>query len=267
MERDDDERLPARRPPDVPQRSHSLSRQELEAVIRRAVELQAGDPAVSDEGVAETDVVRIGQELGLEPAVVRRAMAEVRSRPPEEHGPMTRLVGTGTVRASRVLPRPAAAVVAALDRHLRAAELMVPQRRFRDRTRYVRDSSLAAGLSRIARGFSRTHEPLNLRQLDVAVSPLDEQSCLVEASVDLGGTRGGVAAGVLGSTGGVAAGWTALVWATPFADPLMLLGIPLLAGAWLGTRAIYGHIASSTQDRLEQLLDRLEHGGVTLPPA
>ena len=48
--------LPARR----------LSNQELEAVIRRAVEIlaAAGTP---DEGISEAEVIRIGQELGLDP--------------------------------------------------------------------------------------------------------------------------------------------------------------------------------------------------------
>jgi energy-converting hydrogenase Eha subunit A len=55
-------------------------------------------------------------------------------------------------------------------------------------------------------------------------------------------------------------GWAATVWATAFPDPLMLIGIPVVAGSWWGMRAIYAAIRGSLQDRLESLLDRLEHG-------
>ncbi|HSJ24758.1 MAG TPA: hypothetical protein VK929_08835 [Longimicrobiales bacterium] len=260
MDRPEDRDLPAPTPANqpAPAPTRRLTTGELEAVIRRAVELQS-DPAGPDEGVSEADVVRIGQELGLEPAAVRRAVAEVRGRAPEERGALTRLVGPATVRASRVMPRPAAATSTVLDRYLRKAELMVPQRRFPDRTRYGRDTSLAAGLSRIGQSLSRSHKPLRMNQLDISVSPLDDASCLVEVSSELRGVRGGLAGGVMGSTGGAATAWAATVWATPIADPLMLLGVPALAGAWLGMRAIYESIYSTTQDKLESLLDRLEH--------
>jgi hypothetical protein len=49
------------------------------------------------------------------------------------------------------------------------------------------------------------------------------------------------------------------VWATAIADPLMLVGIPFVAGSWYGMRAIYGTIQKSIQDKLESLIDRVEH--------
>ncbi|NJD10613.1 MAG: hypothetical protein FIB01_09330, partial [Gemmatimonadetes bacterium] len=157
--------------------ARNLTSQELEAVIRRAVELQAG-PASRDEGVPDTEVIRIGQELGLEPGAVRRAIAEVRSRPREERGLLGRSMGPGTVRAARVLRRPAAPTGLLIEQYLRESELMVVQRRFPDRTRYLKDSSLAAGLTRLARGFTRSGEPLNLKQLDVGVAALDADRSL-----------------------------------------------------------------------------------------
>lgn len=255
--------MPERRPENLPATARTFTTQELEAVIRRAVELQAAGSGRGGEGVSEADVVKIGQELGIEPAAVRRAMAEVRGMPAEEQGALVRIAGPGTVRAARVVRRPAAGTAAQVERYLRDTELMVPQRRFPDRTRYVRDSSIAAGLARFTRGFSRGHQPLGLNQLDVAVSAIDEQSCLVEVGVDLTGTRGGLAAGVLGSGTALAGGLAATVWATPVADPFMLLAIPVVAGAWYGMRAIYNQIRSASGDRLESLLDRVEHDDLT----
>jgi hypothetical protein len=95
--------------------------------------------------------------------------------------------------------------------------------------------------------------------MDVAVSALDAESCLLEISVDLAGTRGGLAAGVLGSGGVLSVGWVATVWATAIVDPLMLLGIPVVVGSWYGMRAVYGTIRKSVQEKLESLLDRVEH--------
>lgn len=260
MERDEDQNLPEPAAPGGPPARRTFTTQELEAVIRRAVELQAGSSARTEEGVSDGEVVRIGQELGFDPATVRRAMAEVRSLPPEERGALAAVVGARTVRAARIVRRPAAATGLLLEGYLREMELMVPQRRFPDRTRYLRDASLAAGLARFARGFSRSQKPLDLKQLDVAVSGVDDDACLVELSTDLGGTRGGLAAGVLGGGSAAAGAWAAVVWATPIVDPLMLLALPAVAGAWYGMRAIYGSVYGSIQDKLESLLDRLEHG-------
>jgi len=250
--------LPERRPATSPVGARNLTTQELEAVIRRAVELQAG-PASREEGVSDTEVVRIGQELGLEPAAVRLAIAEVRSRPPEDRGLLGRGMGPGVARAARVLRRPAAGAGLLVEEYLRETELMVVQRRFPDRTRYVKDSSFAAGMARLARGFTRSGQPLSLNQIDVAVAALDADSCLVEVSVELGGARAGMAAGGLGGGGVLAGMLAAAVWATPVADPFMLLGIPVLAGSWYGMKAIYGNLQRSTQEKLESFLDRLEH--------
>jgi hypothetical protein len=232
---------------------------ELEAVIRRAVELQGG----GEDELSDTEIVKIGQELGLAPATVRQAMAEVHGRGAEEKGALTTLVGARTVRASRVLRRSPAGLGSVLDAYLCETELMAPQRRFPGRTRYVRQSGLAAGMSRIARSLARTRKPLNFQQLDVAIAPIDEHSSLVEVSVDLAVVRGGLAAGVLGSSSVLATGWAAAVWATPVADPLMLLGVPAVTGAWYGMRAIYRSIFRSAEDNLESLLDRLEHDDLT----
>jgi hypothetical protein len=100
MERDRRD-VPVRRADAAPAPSTNLTTSELEAVIRRAAELQAGSSARAEEGVSEAEVVKIGQELGLEPAAVRRAIAEVRSRPAEERGALVGMVGERVVRTSR----------------------------------------------------------------------------------------------------------------------------------------------------------------------
>ncbi len=250
---------PTHPPTPAPAPARTLSTQQLEAVIRRAVELEAGTPGRADDGVSETDVVRIGRELGLDAATVRRAIAEVRTRPPEEHGVLARTMGPGTVSSSREIARSAHDTAARVERYLHDTELMIKQRRFPGRARYVRDSSLGAGMTRVVRELSRGPKPVNLQQVDVAVSPIDDERCLLEVSSDLKGARAGHAAGALGVGASLASGLAAFIWATPVADPLMLLGIPILGGAWAGMRAIYGLSVRSTRERLEALLERVEY--------
>lgn len=250
----------AHRPSDPPHSSGNLSAQQFEEVIRRAVELQADRSSRLDEGLSEEEVVRVGQELGLAPATVRRAMAEVRSGLAVEEGLLVTLAGPRTVHASRMVHRPAARVAADLEHYLREREFMLAERRFQDRTRFVRDSSFGAGLARLARGLARApHRPVDVKQLDVSISAVDADSCLLELSVDLAGTRGGLAGGVIGGSGGAATAWAAAAWATALPDPLMLLGVPVLAGAWIGTRAIFSKVRRSVQEKLESLLDQVEH--------
>ena len=246
------------REPNLPVTSR-ITNEELQAVIRRAVELQAGNTTAGGEGVSDVEVVRIGQELGLDPATMRLAIAEVRGRATTESGALVTIVGDRVVRASRVVKRPAGVITTQLDRYLRESEFIVAQRRFPSSTRYVRDDSIAAGLGRFARGFSRTGQPVNAPQLDVSVAPIDDASCLVSLSVDLAVMRGGLLAGVLGSGTAASAGWVVTVWATGLAAPLMLVGLPVVAGSWFGMRAIYSAIRKSLTDRLESLLDRAEH--------
>jgi hypothetical protein len=97
------------------------------------------------------------------------------------------------------------------------------------------------------------------------VSAIDDDSCLVELSVDTSGTRAGMAAGAAAIGGTAAVGITAAVLATPIIDPLALLSLPALLGSWGAMRGIYGAVQHSTQDKLESFLDRLEHNELKLP--
>jgi hypothetical protein len=241
-----------------------LSNQELEAVIRRAVELQTADGG-GQEGIAEAEVLRIGQELGLAPQHVRRAIAEVRAQPVREGGFLGAFMGAARIRAVRTLRRPAVEVGMFLEKYLLECEYMVVQRRFPDRTRYVRASGVAAAVGRAAARFGQRHASLRFDQMDVGVAADDVETCVVEVSVDLGGQRAGFAAG--GTLGGLGAGGAVgTVLAIAVAPPAALVGLPILAGMVWGMRAAYHGVARRAQDDLEAFLDRLEHGELRVPP-
>lgn len=248
--------LPARR----------LTGEQMEAVIRRASELQFAAGG-GDEGISETELLRIGRELGLEPANLRRALAEVRTAGgPAERGMMVGLMGERTVRASRIVRRPAAQLGMFLEEYLRRCEYMDPVRRFPDRTRYARASGIGAAFGRAAAKLSSRQASLDLQELDVGVSALDDDSALVELSVDQGTLRTGLTAGgaAVGSAGSV--GIISFALASPAPDPLSLVAVPILAGSMWVMRSIYRHTSGTLENRLESFLDRLEHGEVRLPP-
>src|SRR5512142_2872081 len=92
--------VPARQAP-------PLDRQAVERVLARAAELQ-GSAAGSDASdlISEAQILEIGQEVGLAPAIVNQALAEERTRVhlPEERGFFAQLAGGGFATATRTLP-------------------------------------------------------------------------------------------------------------------------------------------------------------------
>jgi hypothetical protein len=242
-----------------------LSSTELEAVIKRAVELQTVRETEMTDGLSDSEVVRIGQELGLEQHLVRRAIAEVRSRAPEEHGLVAGMMGPGIVRAARTIRRPPVELGIFLERYLIESEFMVVERRFPDRTRYVRAQGIGAAVGRTFSKVGSRIAPLELPKVDVGVALADEDSSLVTLQVDLTGTRAGTAAG--GWLGGLGTGGAlAVIVVASTAPPLFALaGIGVAAAGVFGARGAYRMMARQTQNKLEAFLDRLEHGELRLP--
>lgn len=241
--------LPARR----------LSSQQLEAVIRRAVELQtsAGGDA---EGVSEAEVLRIGSELGLPAAHVRQALAEVRSRGEPEQGGLAALIGPGDVSVARTVALPAERAAADLERYFTQCEYMIVQRRRPGWTVYERGGGIAAAIGRATRSAPR----LNRGTVEVSVNAAEEGGSFVSLRVPLRGERWGFTAGtVLGGGGAGAAVATAAGIA--IAPPAALLGLPVLAATWWAMRAGHHGLASRLHTRLESVIDRLESGEL-LPP-
>lgn len=257
--------LPTRPDPAPGLPARRVSTEELEAVIRRATELQfaRGD---AEDGLPEAEVMRIGKELGLEPANVRRAIAEVRGQPRGEKGMMVTVMGPDVIRAARTVRRPAAQLGMVLEEYLTKCEYMTVQRRFPDRTRYVRGNGVGAAFGRAAMKMSQRHTALDLRQIDVHVSPLDEDSSLVEVSIPMSPIRTGLAAG--GVVGGAGLGSTAGAFlAIAGHEPaLALLGAPVFGAALLAARGIYRGVSGGVQNKLEAFLDRVEHGELPKPP-
>ena len=252
-----------------------LTPQQLEAVIRRASELQAGVSDGADEGVSPTELVRIGREIGLAPEFVQRALAEVGGKAPAEDNLPSKLFGVAHASTSRTVPGDAPEVSSNLERYLVEREWLMPVRRLKERTIFekARGMDLQRVLTQAKEAFGGKRHPMvgagfelrNARGVEMTVQQLEPGFSHVTLAVDLSNYRAGLAAGtVVGGGGGATA--IAAVLGIAVAPPAALFGLPVLAATWWGMRAIQNHMIGRAQLHLDALLDVLERGEPLLNP-
>jgi hypothetical protein len=262
--------LPDRPDPGSSVIPYRLSGSEVEAVIRRAVELQVRETesGAGGDGITADELVRMSTELGLSRRHIQQALVEVEvaGDPAAEHGLLWRLFGPGKAAAARTVSRPAAEARRVLDEYLRGTEAMVVQRRIGDLTVYEEGAGIGAALTRVAAKAGARHAPLHLKLLEAAVRPIDDGTSYVAIAADLGSRRNGAVAGAAVG-GSVAAASTGLVLATAFVPVAAVAGLPLLAIFQQISRAWYRGELARVRTRLESLLDRLEHRELDPPTA
>lgn len=254
--------------PDLPERR--ITPEQFEAVIRRAAELQArGLESPDAEAMSETEVLRIGREIGISPVHVRQALAETTTGDAHPAGLGERMFGPAWVAASRAVPGDPDSVLATLDEYMIRRERLAPVRRFGDRTVYekARGMDLARMLSAAQDAFTSTAQPLvgagfPLRKasaVEVQVRPLEEGYSYLTLAADLKNYRA-TAAGV-GTLGGGGLGLSVAAVLGIAVDPMAaILGAPIVAGALWGSRAVHFRVADRARLHLEALLDCVERG-------
>jgi hypothetical protein len=244
-----------------------LAPAEVEAVLGRAIELHVREWAAgSHDRLSADDVLRIGRELGLSDTLVRHALAELDGGVTPERTRLARYLGDRRAGASRVVEHPAPSLQDALDGYLRGPECMVVERRQQARTTYVPAEGLLASANRAVRRLGGSHALLRADRIETAVRPLDGTSAAVAVTVDLHRKRRGYLA--LGLLGGTAGGTVAAALAASLvAPPLAIVGLPVAAAGLVATRLAYRGAAVETAERVESLLDRLEHGELRGPSA
>lgn len=251
-------------PADLP--ANRLSNHAFEQVIRRAAELQARDAEdVGGDGIDETEVLRIGRELGLSTQHLHRALVEVKGAEEPESGVLGTLFGPARIHAGRTIRGDAREIATALERHLVEREYLAVLRRFPDRVVFTRASGVVAALGRASSQVFNRSPLLGVPNLEVSSQPLEEGFGYVTLATSLGGQRTSTAAvSILG--GGSGAAFTAAALAIAVAPPVGLLGLSVLGGAVFGGHVYYERAMRKVQIQLESLLDRLEHGELTRQP-
>lgn len=250
----------------------TLTRQEFDAVIRRAAELAGSDSDSGDGGFTEVELLRIAGEVGLPEKHVRRALAEVRSG--ETGGSfLDRTFGPASITASRVVGRGPGELRDELDEFLVATQLLQPVRRGQEVLQYRPALDWASQLARAASFTSRKYYVASAKSVEVRVEVVDDERTLVELTVDPG-TRGddvagailggGAAAGVVGGVGGVALAATAPLGLAVVVGTIAGLGVWTGIGYAVGN----GHKRKLVEVRseVEGILDDLEEGRSLEPP-
>lgn len=242
----------------------SLTEAEVALVLRRASELNAAEglgPGRGHDLVPLATVEAAAGEVGLEPADVRRAVAELRAGLLDAGGSTARPAGGPVVTATRIVPGAPAAIGDAIRRYLSRQTFAVVRDQGSVQRWRRRDDTVASVLRAVQlRGGVRLDAA---REVTVQVVPAEGGS-LVRLDADLG-RRVQVAPPATGGAVGVAsaAGSTAAALAV---DPLVLaVGVPVSValgyGSFWVTRAFVRRDQLRVRDALDGFLDDLERGG------
>jgi len=263
-----DEKSPL--PAPSPVRQPPLDRQALERVLARAAELQ-GASAMPESGdlISENQLLEIGNDVGLSPAVLNQALAEERTRinVPEERGLVAQIAGAGFATATRTVPGSARDILARIDAWMLREECLQVQRRFADRITWEPQRGLFGKFRRTVNFSGRAYYLMDAEQVSATVLAVDASRAVVRLDADIRASRARrvAAGGTLGAVGTVASGVLGLGLVIAHLPLLLAAGVavlPFAGGAVGGYRVARTHrsVLSGVQLALEQILDRLEHG-------
>lgn len=254
---------------DVPERPR-LTRDDLEAVLRRAAELEATTGSEIPD-LSEEDVLRLAAEVGLSEESVRRALAEHFAASAggrlltESRGP-ARICGPGLVVAIRTVEGSADELRGRLESHFREKESLRLVRRVSTGSLWEPDRGVVVSIVRSVDLQGRGYRLAKARSLEIRVVELGADHSQVTLVANLGKQR---AEWFWGLGIGVGGGGAAMLGAAAFAADLLALG--LASAVWWGgalwlARGGYGRTVERIRITLEGLLDRLEHGEPLEPP-
>lgn len=266
---------------DLPARA--VTRQELELVIRRAVDL-ATEQADSGDAISEDEVVRIAGEVGLSPEYARRALFELPSLRREQQPTMAaKLFGPARVSSQRVVPGDADAILRRVQQYLTTREYLQVRRH---RAGQVVFAPAEDAISKFARALTRSNKRFQLARA-TEVSFVSESADATHARVHLDINMveprkdGFVSGGVLGTFLGLVAGNGLAIGGAAAAVALhAVTAVVIVSGAGLGIVGLAGGVwggltiakrmfhrrLEDAKAEADELLDRLEAGERLEPP-
>lgn len=259
-----DEHLPAPAP------GTPITHAQLERVIRRASDLQFRASSSEAEALDAGEVIRIGEEVGLESRYVRQAVAEIQAEAlvpaaPDDHGLGRRLGGAAIVRASRVVPGNRDEVERNLERYLKDRELLKPVRSRTGRSLWEPAGGLVSSMRRVMDVGGRGYRLAKAKRLQVAVESLEPGWSLVTLTADASNLRNESVIGGMTGLGLAGVGLsTGLIVATGGAALAIAGGVALVTGGLsMGVVAARHDVRKKLQEielALHGMLDRLERG-------
>jgi hypothetical protein len=238
----------------------------VSAVIGRAAELERDGWATAGHGFDEQSVVEIGREVGLTPAVVRKALDEYHAGLLGSDAEQQTVVGPRVLVVERTVPGSLSRVEGLVDALLQG-KLFDCCRRSGNQSMWRPREGLLATIQRAGKRLSRDRTLDDVTEITVGLvelpaAPGPPASVRVRFEVECRAMRQGL---VATTVGGVAAGGAGAVAVTGAAivvgDPLPLLGLPALgalaSGAYFGSRAVYRRKLAEVELVIQGGLDQL----------
>jgi hypothetical protein len=170
-----------------------LSRKQVDFILRRAAELETSperaEERAIDESLSVTDLMRLGDEVGLGREAMAQALIEMKRGAvlEPESGALARTLGASRIVVSRVVPGPIESVRRAVDRFLRD-QLMTVRRHHGDRIEWERAQGIWPGLVRSLDFSKRYAFGLVSRVETIVVEETDADTC-VTFQIDLSEMR------------------------------------------------------------------------------
>ncbi len=251
----------------------SLTRQEFDAVIRRAAELAAAERDAGEGRLSEGEVYRIAHEVGLTERHVRSALDEMRGPGPGRASALDRLYGPATVRSSRVVGGTIPLLTDQINEFLVASQLLQRVRRTSDFLMYQPSLDWASQLARMASFSSREHYIASAKSVEVRFDGVDSGRTLIEFFVDPGARDEEILGAAFG--GGAAGGSCGLgvgLVASLVVPPVLAVGVGVIVGlgVWVGIGLAagrrYRERVAQVRAEVEGVLDHLEDGRSLEPP-
>jgi hypothetical protein len=242
-----------------------ITREQLERIIQRAAELQAGEMDTG-EGMTEQELLKLGSDVGIPGRFLRQALYEENAGGAAlERDFVSRWVGPRMVLAHRVVPGERAALEQAIGEYMTEEEAMTPMRRLPDRTVWERQKGLFAEMKRGLSFEGKAYQLARAQDVSVQIAALEDGYCHAELAADVGNLRDQAVAGgaTLFGVGVLAA---IVLGFVPGLFPIAF--VPLVAGVALAILPGRAHRRKieRMQVALEQVLDRLERGEIRSRP-
>ncbi|MBC8086978.1 MAG: hypothetical protein H7Z40_06905 [Phycisphaerae bacterium] len=255
-----------------------IARAALERVLARATELQA-ENTDAPEGISEERLVEIGREVGIPAEHLRLALAEERSRSPyadAEQGPLLDGLGVVQISAQRSVAGTPTELLANLDAWMKREEGLDGNRRATNRLTWSpRNGPLSFIYNAIGRS-GRSMELVRTDEVSATVTSIDAARAVVRLDADLTRLRRTqrnvmIGVGVVANAGVFAALSGIILLVVPEGGAPIVGGLAVAQslggyGLWRLLKGQYRKSMARVHQKLEQLLDHVEHGAMVTRP-
>lgn len=241
-----------------------FDRAQLDRILQRAAELQAGERDPGD-ALSKDELIQLGRDVGIPSRHLEQAMMEEQTRSPEQalDGFWDRAAGPAAVRAMRVIRGDGAQAERILADYMEEHELLAVARQASGRIIWEPLKGFNAAMKRSKAVLGGGNKPFMLARaltVSASVTPLESGFVHVELAAELREARGQFIGGAAAfTTLGLAAGIVVGVLGAPL---LALAPIPLGLGLGWGVLRRYAPVFQRAQMGLERALDHVERGEV-----